>query len=1494
MPPAATAVLPVQEPSTTEARNSTAALKDRLARWKTRLDALTEIHLPTDYPRPIPLQVVEAVHSLQLPEQTSLSLLQASMAINLPAGPSSSTAASAASSGAASGAHSPTSSTGSSHASPFTILLAAFAILLHRYTGDEDMSIGSSSEARNPVVLRLGVTPNQTFREVVEQTQIAERDAANDEVPFATLMAHLFPNNNNSNVVEAPQQTTPSLFRVRFFNELDTPSDQVLNSTSATTDLTITLISHATSSLRFGLLPEIELKVSYNQVLFSMRRIQHILDQLVQVINIAGPRPDILVSDIAIVTSTCRNVLPDPSANLQWSNWPGAIHDIFARNAKTFPERECVFETRDVLSPDGSGRVVGQQKFVFTFGQLHEASNLVAHALVKGGIQPQDVVMVYAYRGVDLVIAVMAVLKAGATFSVIDPAYPPSRQKIYLSVARPRGLIVLAHAGTLDPTVRAYIQEGEDFQLKCEIPGLEITSDGSVLGGQSSEGVDALDAVRDLAAQDVGVVVGPDSIGTLSFTSGSTGIPKGVRGRHFSLTHYYTWMQQEFGLSDQDRFTMLSGIAHDPIQRDIFTPLFLGAQLHIPTTEDIGIPGQLAVWMQNSAVTITHLTPAMGQLLTSHAQNPVPSLKNAFFVGDILTKRDVHRLQKIAANCRTINMYGTTETQRAVSYYSIPAVAMEPLFLSSEKDVMPAGRGMLNVQLLVINRVSRRLCGVGEVGEIYVRAGGLAEGYLQLPEATEEKFLTNWLAENLAAPDAEETAGKTEWNGHWGGRRDRLYRTGDLGRYRPDGNVECSGRADDQVKIRGFRIELGEIDTHLSQHPLVRENVTLVRRDKNEEQTLVSYFIPVAPSEDEIFISSADEGNNDGGSEHKRRYRRLIRDIREWLKVKLPAYSVPSVFVPLSRMPLTPNGKVDKNALPFPDTPQFNSNNNATSSTSAAASTTANPSAASNAPAMNPTQLAIHTIWKQLLPSAPTWIPLNENFFDLGGHSILATRLIFEVRRVCCVDVPLNLVFREPTIGGMAKEVVRVSLDALQLNVDQQDDEGNNHAAEEEEKEFDYSGDFEDLRKTEIQAEYPRVQREDKIDHQTFFLTGATGFLGAFILRNLLAHSTNSRVICLVRASSPEKAMERVRSCGQSHLIWDEAWVTERRLSVVMGDLSQEYFGLTNETWEMCCRQVDVIVHNGALVHWVYPYPKMRAANVLGTLQGLKMASTYHTKSFHFVSSTSVLDTAHYSELSDVRADTNHRGVPETDDLEGARYGLRSGYGQSKWVAEKLIMAANANGLPATIIRPGYVLGHTQTGVTNTDDFIWRLIKGCIELGLVPNMNNAVNLCPVDYVAQCVTSVATTAGSEQEMVYHVTHPIAPPFRFNDFFQLLVKFGYEVQTTEYIAWRTALMEYTLKSQDSALYPLLHLVMDDLPTATKSPELGDAHTQKVVIQGGGSHSGFASTPRMDTEQIGIYLAYLVKVGFLDQPTRSGEDVLVLPEIKEEVRIIERSRG
>ncbi|KAG0016980.1 hypothetical protein BGZ80_008719 [Entomortierella chlamydospora] len=724
---------------------------------------------------------------------------------------------------------------------------------------------------------------------------------------------------------------------------------------------------------------------------------------------------------------------------------------------------------------------------------------------------------------------------------------------------------------------------------------------------------------------------------------------------------------------------------------------------------------------------------------------------------------------------------------------------------------VPIGKPVIHSRLYVLD-AQRQLVPIGAVGELYVGGVGVARGYLNRPELTSEMFIPDPFVSDADV---------------------RMYRTGDLVRYLPDGNLLYLGRKDNQVKIRGFRIELGEIEGCLLDHPSVSEAVVVVMGEGTDKR-LVAYVV----------------------SELKER---LSPQLRAHVAAKLPRYMVPGAFVRLDTMPLTSNDKLDRKALE--DIPFTSEEYNCLDDHSE--------------PELDPTQLAIHNIWKRLLPSSPTWIPVTESFFDLGGHSILATRMICEVRLVCNVNLPLNVVFRAPTIASMAKEVVRTRMDTLEVDPSQS---SKNTAAADQKCDFSYSNDFEELRRTEIQEVYSRIERQDKVNYQTFFLTGATGFLGAFILSNLLVEDPVTRVICLARAPSEEEAMDRVRSCGELYQTWNEEWVTSGRLSVVKGDLELERFGLSPEIWEKLCNQVDVIIHNGASVNGLLPYSTIRSANVLGTLQGIKMASTYHTKSFHFVSSASVLETAHYYALSEALAKTKHQGVPETDDLEGSRYGLHSGYCQSKWVAEKLVMAANKNGLPATIIRPGYIVGHTRTGVTNTSDILWRLIKGCIEIKSAPNMNAPVDFSPVDYVAHCVVSVATTPGTETAMVYQVTHPMSPPFRLNDFIQAMSRFGYEVETIEGAVWRAALVEHTLKNKDTILYPLLHMDIDDLPGTSNSPEMSDMHTQKVIARNDCSDP----RPRIHTDQIGRYLAYMAKVGFIKRPTLQGGNVLPLPVI------------
>lgn len=1498
--------------------------------WQERLANAAISHLPTDFTRPSPPKSVESVITRNASADSDL-------------------------------------------------LLTALIILVSKFTGDLDVSIGTCTASGVPYVLRLAnlrleATLQSTLDEVVRLRDEFEGDAAS----FSEY------------------KSSSPLFHVRYIPEG--------NTTGSDLDVDLTL-THSKDTL----------SIAYNSLLFRSSRIEILLDQLLQICSTSISTK---IGELTTTTSSQSTIIPDPIIDLKWTNFRGPIPTIFSKNAEANPSKPCVV----VSTSSGS-------ELIYTYETIHRKSNALSNHLISSGIQRGDVVVIYAFRGVDLVVAVMAILKAGATFSVIDPAYPVERQCIYLDVARPRGLLILKKAGSLSSQVRDWISANLE-PLKVDIEDLEISEDGSSLAGVPA----------DASEDNTGVEIGPDDIPTLSFTSGSEGIPKGVRGRHFSLAYYFPWMSEYFGLSSSDRFTMLSGIAHDPIQRDMFTPLFLGACLVVPTADDIGTPGRLAEWCAEKKVTVTHLTPAMGQLLSSQvaAGVQIPSLRNAFFVGDVLTKRDVRRLQGLARSVDIINMYGTTETQRSVSFFRIPSVEKNANFLDSCKDIMPAGTGMQDVQLLVVSRDgSRRICGVGEVGEIFVRAGGLAEGYLSLDEVTAQKFVKSWFVN-----DDQWSSLQYNGTGTWKGVRDRLYRSGDLGRYMPDGNVECSGRADDQVKIRGFRIELGEIDTHLSRHPLVRENVTLLRRNKDEEPTLVSYFVPDQKKELDALLAGTSSlkkltvlisgsGTNlqalidatisgvlkdkaaitcvisnrkdayglkraeqagittkvwslaksrkqfgdsrekydaelariileDGKpdlvvcagfmhilspeflapmtkadvgiinlhpalpgqftgakaierafeasqagkidktgimihwviaevdmgepilvreipipeeytladleaaiheEEHKtiveatakivsglkadtlvermQKYQPLVKDIRAYLKGKLASYAIPSVYVPMDKMPLNPNGKVDKPALPYPDTAQQAAANRVTNTDSSK---------------LDPTQQTMHDIWRDLLPGSPSSIPVDENFFDLGGHSILATRLIFSIRKAFVLDnVPLGLIFKEPTIGGLSREIE--ALRSGEIVTDGGTDSKSEPA---------YAQDAIDLCSQQLPKSF-LTRGPVSIDERiTVFVTGATGFLGSFLLRDLLQRPKIVKVIAHVRAKDEAAGMARLIATLEGYGVWSDSW--SDRLSVVCGDLAEEQLGINASTWSMLQNDVDCVIHNGALVHWVFPYSQLRAPNVLGTISALRLCTAGKPKTFTFVSSTSVLDTEHYVRLSDTLLAQGKEGISELDDLSGSRTGLGTGYGQSKWVSEYICREAGRRGLLGCVVRPGYIVNDATTGVTNTDDFIVRLIKGCIEVGGYPNISNRVNMVPVNHVARVVIATTLSPRHHGVEVAHVTgHPRS---RFIDFLGYLQTYGYNVRKMDYVDWKSHLEASIQRTGESALFPLLHFVTSDLPSSTKAPELDDTYTRAALHEDAKFTNSNSNVLGCGVEEaeMGTMLAFLSAVGYL----------------------------
>jgi len=261
----------------------------------------------------------------------------------------------------------------------------------------------------------------------------------------------------------------------------------------------------------------------------------------------------------------------------------------------------------------------------------------------------------------------------------------------------------------------------------------------------------------------------------------------------------------------------------------------------------------------------------------------------------------------------------------------------------------------------------------------------------------------------------------------------------------------------------------------------------------------------------------------------------------------------------------------------------------------------------------------------------------------------------------------------------------------------------------------------------------------------------------------------------------------------------------------------------------------------------------------------VELASTNKQKLVVFVSSTSAIDTEHYVQLSDSlsHGQGDYKGIPESDDLEGASTTLKTGYGQTKWVSEKILFEAGKRGLCGHIIRPGYVVGDSDTAVTNTDDFIWRMVKGCVQLGLVPNINNTVNMVPVDHVTKCISVAAIDPLSHADMsVLHITARPLPTF--NDLLSCLAQYGFCTEQCEYLVWRRKLEQHVMEAQDNALFPLLHFVLDDLPTSTKAPELDDSNTIALLAR----HDGYTNSTVSDG-LIGKYLAWLVAARFLPSP-------------------------
>ncbi|NET84984.1 MAG: amino acid adenylation domain-containing protein, partial [Moorea sp. SIO1F2] len=810
----------------------------------------------------------------------------------------------------------------------FMTLLAAFGTLLYRYSGQEDIFIGTPIANRNrreiepligffvnTLVIRTDLSGNPSFRELLRRVRSVTLDAyAHQDVPFEKLVEELQP---------SPSLSYNPLFQV-FFNMLNLEETQlelpgvkvepfeIGETANSKFDLTLYAAEYK---------QVIKLTLVYNADMFISERMVEMLHQLEHLLEQIVEHPEVAIADFSLVTPQAKLLLPNPVEKLS-CEWSDAFHTRFDRQATRVPQQLAVID----------------KQVNWNYTELSNRANQLANYLLALGIKNQDVVAIVGDRSACLVWAILAVIKAGAAFMILDPAYPVARLINYLRLGKPRACLEI----TTD-SLKGELQQEVNKLCCC----LKITPDLNL------EGI-STDAPQ--------VKIHLDDLAYIAFTSGSTGQPKGIEGTHRPLAHFLNWHSQTFELHESDRFSMLSGLAHDPLLRDILTPLWLGATLCIPDLEDIETPGQLACWMEQQQVSITHLTPAMAQLLFE-TKLTINTLRYVFFGGDILTQDHVSKMYKLAPCVRIVNFYGATETPQAMGYFYIP----NPVdHLVSSKNILPLGKGISNAQLLILNTL-QQLAGIGEIGEIYVRTPYLARGYMGNDALTQERFIPNPFCNSNS---------------------ERLYKTGDLARYLPDGNIEFIGRIDNQVKIRGFRIELGEIESVLSSHPQIQQTVVIATEDLPGNKRLVAYYV----SEEESLST---------------------KQLREFLKQKLPGYMVPSAFVTLDTLPLTPNGKVDKKALPAP-------NGVLTSVEEYVAPRT-------------PTEEIIANIFAKVL-GVPN-VGIHDNFFELGGHSLLATQLISQLRVTFNREISLRQVFETPTIALISPKLTQLLTTDNQLSL---------------------------------------------------------------------------------------------------------------------------------------------------------------------------------------------------------------------------------------------------------------------------------------------------------------------------------------------------------------------------------------------------------------------------------------------------------------------------
>ena len=851
-------------------------LEAKLNYWKAKLDGVAALQLPTDYSRPQVQGSRGAAQSFAVDAATTAQLRVISQAHG---------------------------------ATLYMTLLAAFKVLLYRYSGQEDICTGAPVAGRNQqelegligffvntLALRDQVRGDMPFTELLQEVKATTLEAyAHQEVPFEKVV---------DAVVKERDMSRNPLFQVLFSLE-NTPEVPELKLGGLR--LQAEMQVHATAQFDISFLlgetaSGIRGTVEYNTDLYKGETIDRLIEHYVNLLGSVVAKPEDRIGSLAMLNA------PEEEQLLKTFNATAADYP----KDKTITE---LFEEQSAKSPEATAVVFEEEQL--SYKALNERSNQLARYLQKQGVKAETLVPICLERGLEMIIGILGILKAGGAYVPIDPEYPEERISYMLEdTAAALALSSKSSREKLNETVKVIELDGDRDTIKNE---------------------------KDSNLQ---TIINPAQLAYVIYTSGSTGKPKGAMNEHGGVVNRLSWAQDYFKLSSADTVLQKTTFCFDVSVWELLWPLLAGARLVFARPGGQADSSYLKSVIEEKKITMLHFVPSMlSAFLADLEAGDCIGLKNVLCSGEALSVPQVQLFTAKLPGVKLHNLYGPTEAAIDVTYWSYTEGA--PV------KTVPIGRPVWNTQLYILSN-DKELSPVGVTGELYIGGVQVGRGYLNRPELTNEKFISDPFSKEANA---------------------RLYKTGDLARWLPDGNIEYQGRVDDQVKIRGYRIELGEIESVLNKSEQVRQGLVLAKADKQGNKRLIGYVVP--------------KGTFDK------------QKIQEYLSTKLPEYMVPAIWVGLTSIPLTPNGKTDKKALPDPDLSE---------------------QVKSYVAPRNETEADLAQTWQELLGLEK--IGIYDNFFELGGDSILTIQVVSRMRRLGYVLQPKDI-FNHQDIAGLAAVTIR-------------------------------------------------------------------------------------------------------------------------------------------------------------------------------------------------------------------------------------------------------------------------------------------------------------------------------------------------------------------------------------------------------------------------------------------------------------------------------------